>query len=64
MARAHYYVLKSGKGWKIRYNDKDFDYSTQAAAMKAVVEAAHKAGRLGHDSQALIQGRDCKWQTG
>jgi hypothetical protein len=63
MARAHYYVVKNGARWKIRFNDKDYDYPTQAAAMKAAVDAAHKAGGNGHDAQVLVQGRDGKWQT-
>jgi hypothetical protein len=63
MARTIYYVLKDGDQWKIRLNDKDFNYSTQAAATKAAVDAAHKNGAKGFDSQVLIQGRDGKWQT-
>lgn len=63
MARAHYYVLKDGTEWKIRHNDKDYKYTTQADAMKAAVDAAHLSGRSGHDAQVLVQGRDGKWQT-
>lgn len=63
MARAIYYVLKAGDQWKIRHDDKDYPYRTQADAMRAAVDAAHKAGRDGHDAQVLVQGRDGKWQT-
>jgi hypothetical protein len=63
MARLHYYVLRDGTGWKIRHNDNDYHYDTQADAMKAAVDAAHQAGLKGHDAQVLIQGRDGKWQT-
>lgn len=63
MARAHYYVLKDGNQWKIRYEGKDYPYDTQAAAMKVAVDTAHKAGQQGHDAQVLVQGRDGKWQT-
>ncbi|RUM18716.1 DUF2188 domain-containing protein [Rhizobium phaseoli] len=63
MARAHYYVLRDGTEWKIRHNDKDYKYNTQAAAMQAAVDAAHASGKSGHDAQVLVQGRDGKWQT-
>lgn len=63
MARAQYFVLKNGTKWKIRHNDKDYQYDTQAAAMKAAVDAAHSTGKKGIDAQVLVQGRDGKWQT-
>ena len=63
MPRAHYYVLIDGLRWKIRHNDKEYHFDTHAIAMKAAVEAAHQAGRDGHDAQVLFQGRDRQWQT-
>ena len=63
MARIHYYVLSNGGRWKVRHNEKDYDYDTQAAAMRAAVDAAHTSGKTGHDAQVLVQGRDGQWQT-
>lgn len=63
MAKSVYYILSSGSQWKIKYNEKDFHYSTQAGAIRAAVDAAHKAGQLGHDAQVLIQGREGQWRT-
>jgi Uncharacterized protein conserved in bacteria (DUF2188) len=63
MARAQFYVLKNGGQWKIRHNDKDYDFPTQASAMKAAVDAAHQAGTKGLDAQVLVQDRDGRWQT-
>ncbi|HYH39901.1 MAG TPA: DUF2188 domain-containing protein [Azospirillum sp.] len=63
MARAIYYVLSHGGGWKIRHNEKDFFYDTQRAAIKAAVDAAHKAGGNGYDAQVLIQGANGQWRT-
>ncbi|MCC2977969.1 DUF2188 domain-containing protein [Sphingomonas sp. PL-96] len=63
MARAIYYVLKSGTGWKVRHSETDYEYPTQAAAMKAAVDAANSSGKKGHDAQVLVQGHDGKWQT-
>lgn len=60
MGRARYYVVKNGAKWKIIHEGKDYHYDTQADAMKAAVDAAHKAQG---DSQVLVQGRDGKWQT-
>jgi hypothetical protein len=63
MARAIYYVLKDGAAWKIRHNDKDYPYRTQADAMKAGRDAAHSSGQKGFDAQVLVQGHDGQWQT-
>lgn len=63
MARNQYFVLSNGGQWKVRHNDKDYNYATQAAAMKAAVDAAHSSGAKGIDSQVLVQGRDGQWQT-
>jgi hypothetical protein len=63
MARAHYYILHESGSWKIKHEGKDYHYATQADAMRAAVDAAHEAGRAGHDAQVLVQGRDGKWQT-
>ena len=63
MARQKYYVLKDGSGWKIRYNDRDFKYATQEAAMSEARKAAIKVHEKGGTSQVLIQGSDGKWQT-
>ena len=63
MARIQYLILSNGGRWKIRHNEKDYEYATQAEAMHAAVEAAHKSGEMGHDAQVLIQGRDGQWQT-
>ena len=63
MARAHYYVVRDGSGWKVQLDGKDYPFNTQAEAMKAAVDATHSSGREGHDAQVLVQGRDGKWQT-
>lgn len=63
MARAIYYILSNAGRWKIKHRDKEYDYGTQAAAIKAAVDAAHTSGRNGHDAQVLMQGRDSQWQT-
>lgn len=63
MARAIYYVLRAGDQWKIRHNEKDYFYPTQAAAMQSAVYTANECGKKGIDAQVLVQGRDGKWQT-
>jgi hypothetical protein len=63
MARARYYVLSNGGAWKIQHEGKDYHYATQAEAMKAAVDTAHKAGREGHDAQVLVQGQSGQWRT-
>lgn len=64
MARARYVVVKHQGEWKISYNQKHYGpYATQKAAIKIAVDAAHKAGQKGHDSQVLIQGEDNRFRT-
>ena len=64
MARAIYYVVLHQNQWKIKHNDQHYGpYGTQADAIRAAVDTAHKAGQQGHDAQVLVQGRDNQWRT-
>ena len=64
MARAQYVVVKHQGEWKISFNQKRYGpYRTQGEAIKAAVDTAHKAGKLGHDAQVLVQGEDNKFRT-
>lgn len=63
MARNKYYVLSNGGRWKVRHNDKDYDFATQAEAIRASVDAAHTSGKQGIDSQVLVQGQGGQWRT-
>ena len=60
MNRTQYFVVLHNGEWKITLNGKHYGpYRTQENAIKAAVEAAHKAG----NSQVLVQGRDNKFRT-
>lgn len=64
MSRAQYVVVLHQSEWKISYNGKHYGpYSTQAKAIRAAVDAAHKVGQKGSDAQVLIQGKDNKFRT-
>jgi len=64
MSRAVYYVVSHGGEWKIKFNGEHYGpYITQSGAIRASVDAAHKAGKNGKDAQVLIQGRDNQWRT-
>jgi len=63
MARMEYYVLSEGGRWKVRHNGKDYHYDTQAKAIRDAVDAAHQAGRSGHDAQVLVQSHTGAWRT-
>ena len=64
MARAHYYVVRHEGEWKIKLNDRHFGpYVTQRSAIRIAVDAAHKAGKTGHDAQVLVQGADNQFRT-
>jgi hypothetical protein len=65
MARAQYFVVHHQGQWKISHDGTHYGpYPTQAAAIKAAVDTAHKAGRQGHDAQVLVQSTDAnKFRT-
>jgi hypothetical protein len=63
MARAIYYVLSAGGGWKVRLGDKDTAFDTQSQAIDAAVAAARKSHANGHDSQVLVQRENGQWRS-
>jgi len=64
MARVQYIVVRHQGQWKISHEGKHHGpYDTQRAAIRAAVDAAHKAGQQGHDAQVLVQGEDNKFRT-
>ena len=64
MARAQYVVVLDDNQWKISFNGKLYGpYKTQRDAIRAAVDAAHKAGGQGTDAQVLVQGTDNKFRT-
>jgi hypothetical protein len=61
MSRTQYFVVRHEGQWKISFNGKHYGpYDTQRAAIRAAVDAAHKAAG---DSQVLVQGQDNKFRT-
>jgi hypothetical protein len=64
MARVQYIVVLHNGEWKINHEGKHYGpYTTQRLAIRAAVDAAHKAGQQGHDAQVLVQGQDNKFRT-
>jgi hypothetical protein len=64
MARLQYVVVLHQNEWKISFQGKHYGpYQTQRTAIRAAVDAAHKAGKNGDDAQVLIQGTDNKFRT-
>ncbi|HZO53952.1 MAG TPA: DUF2188 domain-containing protein [Bryobacteraceae bacterium] len=64
MARTRYFVVLHEGQWKINLNDKhDGPYNTQAAAIRAAVDAAHSTGTKGGDAQVLVQGQNNQFRT-
>ena len=62
MARAEYYVLQDGAGWKIHHDGKDYPYPSKDAALQAAIYTAYGSGRLGYEAEVLVQARDGTWQ--
>lgn len=61
MARTQYVVVNHDGQWKISLNGKHYGpYDTQATALRAAVDAAHKNGG---DSQVLVQGANNQFRT-
>lgn len=64
MARLAYYVVYHENQWKVKFEGKHYGpYNTQKAAIKEAVDTAHKAGKIGHDAQVLIQGTNNQFRT-
>lgn len=64
MARTQYVVVLHNGEWKISLNGKHYGpYGTQKAAIRAAVDAAHKHGSKGYDSQVLVQGQNNQFRT-
>ena len=64
MARTQYFVVLHQGQWKIKLGDDHHGpYGTQAAAIKAAVDAAHKEGNKGRDAQVLVQGKDNQFRA-
>jgi Uncharacterized protein conserved in bacteria (DUF2188) len=64
MDRSQYFVVLHNDEWKIKYGEKHYGpYSSQAVAIRAAVDTAHRLGLLGHDAQVLIQGMSNQTRT-
>ena len=64
MTRVQYVVVLHGGEWKISYAGEHYGpYATQEDAITAAIDAAHKLGGKGTDSQVLVQGTDHKFRT-
>jgi hypothetical protein len=64
MARAQHFVVLHQGEWKISFEGKHYGpYPTQADAVRAAVDTAHKAGQGGHDAQVLVQGQNNQFRA-
>ena len=64
MARAQYFVVLHNDGWKIKLSGQHYGpYATQAAAIRAAVDAANSTGKIGNDAQVLVQGANNQFST-
>ena len=64
MARTQYFVVLHNSQWKINLDGQHYGpYVTQAAAIRAAVDAAHGTGRRGLDAQVLVQGTNNQFRT-
>jgi hypothetical protein len=59
MASRHYEVSQQGVGWDITLlSNRLSSHPTQAIAVKAAIDAAHKDGGCGHNAQVTVRGGD------
>ena len=64
MARLQWFVVLHQDEWKVTHEGvRTGPYRTQRDAIKVAIDAAHAAGRQGHDAQVLVQGEDNKFRT-
>lgn len=63
MARAQYFVVRHEGEWKINFQGNYYSpYASEAAAIRAAVDTALKAGASGNAAQVLVQGDDGKFR--
>lgn len=61
MARTQYVVVRDAGEWKIAFAGKHYGpYRTQENAIRAAIDAAHKARG---DAQVLVQGANNQFRT-
>jgi hypothetical protein len=66
MADTQYIVVRDQGQWKISLNGARYGpYATQRDAIRAAVDAAHEAGRIGLNGQVLLQDQfSTEWTYG
>jgi hypothetical protein len=53
--RARYVVVLASSGWVIRFDGKEYGpYTSEREALMFAIEAAHKLGRRGEQSEVLL----------
>ena len=64
MARLRYFVVIQQGQWMISCDGTHHGpYRTQADAIRAAVDTAHRNGNAGHDAQVLVQGMNNQFRT-
>ena len=64
MARVHFYVVNRDGRWAVRHNGQlAGPFVTQQAAINEAVEAAHRAGDNGADSDVVVESTDGRFRT-
>ncbi len=61
--RKEYYILPGPNGWRIRLDNTDYHYATQALAIAAARQHAVAQFALGVNSQIHVQNAHGKWRT-
>jgi hypothetical protein len=61
MAIATYAVVRAGKYWTVKYDQKNYgNYKTQQEAVDNAIKTAFNVGEKGHEARVLVQGIDNK----
>jgi hypothetical protein len=56
---AKYFVVAHADTWVIKFDDEEYGpYKSKSEAMLFAIDAAHKLGELGDDSQVLLMGEN------
>ena len=64
MVRLQYFVVLADNQWTISYGGRHFGpFTTQRNAIRAAVDAAHRAGVDGDTAQVLVQGTDSRFRA-
>jgi Uncharacterized protein conserved in bacteria (DUF2188) len=59
MRQSRYFIVRNNDSWVIKFDDEEYGpYKSQAEALLFAIDAAHKLGRRGENTQVCLMGEN------